>query len=82
MVATRLVFSSIDAGNYGRGIIRQGGWLAHSGQAIGYEANVACNPETGAVAVVAVNSTEGLLMLNEVLGPVVHPEYYAATKAS
>lgn len=80
MVAKRLVFSAIDAGNYGRGIIRQGDWLAHEGQAIGYEANVACDPKTGAVAVWAVNSTEGSLMLNDALGPVAYPEYYAATQ--
>lgn len=80
MVAKRLVFSSIDAGNYGRGIIRQGSWLAHSGQAIGYVANVACNPKTGAVAVWAVNSTSGGLMVDNVLGPVAYPDYYAATQ--
>jgi D-alanyl-D-alanine carboxypeptidase len=81
MVAKRLVFSAIDAGNYGRGIIRQGEWLAHSGQAIGYVANVACNPKTGAVAVWAVNSTEGSMMLDDVIGPVAYPEHYAAILA-
>ena len=40
-VAKRLDFSTIDVGKYGRGIIRQGNWCAHEGQAIGYEANVA-----------------------------------------
>jgi D-alanyl-D-alanine carboxypeptidase len=81
IVAKRLVFSAIDAGNYGRGIIRQGDWLAHSGQAIGYFANVACNPKTGAVAVWAVNSSEGSMMLDDVIGPVAYPEYYAAILA-
>jgi len=78
MVAKRLVFTKINAGDYGRGIIRQGDWLGHSGQAIGYEANVACNPKTGAVVAWAVNSTYGGVMLNDVLGPVAYPEYYAA----
>jgi len=81
IVAKRLVFTAINVGNYGRGIIRQGAWLSHEGQAIGYEANVACNPKTGAVSVWAVNSTEGSMMLNDVLGPVAYPEYYAATQA-
>jgi D-alanyl-D-alanine carboxypeptidase len=80
MVAKRLVFSLIDVGHYGRGIIRQGDWLSHEGQAIGHEANVACNPKTGAVSAWAVNSTYGSFLLNDVLGPVVYPEYYAATK--
>jgi len=80
MVAKRLVFTTIDVGDYGRGIIRKGSWLRHSGQAIGYVANVACNPKTGAVAVWAVNSTSGGLMLDNVLGPVAYPDYYAATQ--
>lgn len=80
MVAKRLVFNAINVGNYGKGIMRQGTWLSHEGQAIGYEANVACDPKTGAVAVWAVNSTEGSLMLNDVLGPVAYPAYYAAMK--
>jgi hypothetical protein len=78
MVAKRLVFSTINVGSYGRGIIRQGDWLAHGGQAIGYEANVACNPKTGAVTAWAVNSTYGSFFLNDNLGPVAYPEYYAA----
>jgi len=81
MVAARLVFSSIDVGRYGRGIIKQGDWLSHEGQAIGYEANVACNPKTGAVAVWAVNSTQGSMFLNEVLGEAAYPEYFAALQA-
>jgi len=78
VVAKRLVFSTINVGSYGRGIIRKGDWLAHGGQAIGYEANVACNPKTGAVAAWAVNSTYGSLFLNDNLGPVAYPGYYAA----
>jgi D-alanyl-D-alanine carboxypeptidase len=77
-VAARLVFSSIDVGRYGRGIIKQGDWLSHEGQAIGYEANVACNPKTGAVAVWAVNSTQGSIFLDNVIGEAAYPEYYAA----
>jgi D-alanyl-D-alanine carboxypeptidase len=80
MVAKRLVFNLIDVGHYGRGIIRQGDWLSHEGQAIGYEANVACDPKTGAVSAWAVNSTYGSFVLNDVLGRVVYPEYYAATQ--
>ena len=81
IVAKRLVFSSIDVGSYGRGIIKQGDWFSHEGQAIGYEANVSCNPKTGAVTAWAVNSTEGSLFLNDAIGPVAFPEYYAAITA-
>ena len=77
-VAKRLVFSSIDVGTYGRGIIKQGNWLSHEGQAIGYEANVACNPKTGAVAVWAVNSTQGSMFLDDVIGDAAYPAYNAA----
>lgn len=80
MVAKRLVFSAINVGTYGRGVIREGSWLSHEGQAIGYEANVSCNPRTGAVTAWAVNSTQGSLFLNSVLGPVAFPEYDAATQ--
>ena len=79
LVAERLKTTKIDAGNYGLGIIRQGDWLAHSGQAIGYEANVACNPKTGAVVAYAVNSTEGLLDLDSFLGSTAWPEYSTAS---
>lgn len=77
-VAKRLVFSGIDVGQYGRGIIKQGAWLSHEGQAIGYEANVACNPKTGAVAVWAVNSTQGSMFLDDVIGDAAYPDYNAA----
>jgi D-alanyl-D-alanine carboxypeptidase len=78
MAAKRLVFTTIDVGQYGRGIIRQGDWLSHGGQAIGYEANVDCNPRTGAVAAWAVNSTQGSMFLDDVLGDAAYPKYYAA----
>ena len=78
VAADRLKTTKIDAGDYGLGIIREGNWLAHSGQAIGYEANVACDPKTGAVVAYAVNSTEGLLDVGSVLGPVAWPQYAKA----
>ncbi|MCX6434167.1 MAG: serine hydrolase [Actinobacteria bacterium] len=78
VAAQRLKTTKIDAGNYGLGIIRQGDWLAHGGQAIGYQANVACNPKTGAVVAYAVNSTEGPADLATYLGPVAWPEYSKA----
>ena len=82
-VATlRLRTTPINAGNYGLGIIRAGDWLTHSGQVIGYEANVACNPKTGAVVAYAVNSTEGLLDIGSSLGSVAWPEYARATSGS
>ena len=81
VAAERLKTTKIDAGNYGLGIIRQGDWLAHSGQAIGYEANVACDPSTGAVVAYAVNSTEGLFDLGSFMGDAAWPEYVKATSS-
>jgi D-alanyl-D-alanine carboxypeptidase len=78
VAADRLQTTTIDAGRYGLGIIREGSWLAHSGQAIGYTANVACNPKSGAVVAYALNSTEGPFGLDPELGPVAWPEYAKA----
>jgi D-alanyl-D-alanine carboxypeptidase len=82
VVAERLKTTKIDAGNYGLGIIRQGDWLGHSGQAIGYEANVACNPKTGAVVAYAVNSTEGLFDVSSFMGDAAWPAYAKAASGS
>ncbi len=81
VAAERLKTTKIDAGNYGLGIVRQGDWLAHSGQAIGYTANVACNPKTGAVVAYALNSTEGPLDLGTYVGPQTWPEYLKAASS-
>lgn len=49
------------AGPYGYGIIDYGdGWYGHSGQVIGWEAEVRTKPASGAVIAVMVNSSEGL----------------------
>ena len=83
MVKKRLATHAINVGNYGLGIIRQGDWLAHSGQVIGMVTNVACNPKTGAVVAYGVNSTYGATFgFNDALGPVAFPDYYAATQQS
>lgn len=76
--AARLKTTKIDAGDYGLGIIRQRDWLAHSGQAVGYTANVACDPKTGAVVAYALNSTEGPFDLPTYLGPKAWPAYAKA----
>lgn len=81
VAAERLKTTKIDAGNYGLGIVRQGDWLAHSGQAIGYTANVACNPKTGAVVAYALNSTEGPLDLGTYVGPQTWPDYLKAASS-
>lgn len=47
VAAQRLKTTKINAGAYGLGIVREGDWLAHSGQAIDYTANVACNRRPG-----------------------------------
>jgi D-alanyl-D-alanine carboxypeptidase len=78
VAAERLQTTTIDAGKYGLGIIREGDWLAHSGQAIGYTANVACNPKTGAVVAYAGNSTDALLDLLTHVGAKAWPAYVKA----
>ncbi len=78
LAADRLTTTTIDAGRYGLGIVREGAWLAHSGQAIGYTANVACNPRTGAVVAYALNSTSGTLDLGSHVGAKAWPEYVKA----
>jgi len=78
LASERLKTTMIDAGDYGLGIVRQGDWLAHSGQAIGYTANVACDPKTGAVIAYALNSTEGPLDLSSGFGLTAWPDYVKA----
>jgi D-alanyl-D-alanine carboxypeptidase len=80
IIAERLRTTKIDAG-HGLGIIRQGDWLAHGGQAIGYETNVACNPKTGAVVATAVNSTYGKVDVDSAIGKAAYPEYLAAVSS-
>lgn len=82
IAAERLKTTKIDAGNYGLGIVREGTWLAHSGQAIGYTANVACNPKTGAVVAYALNSTAGTFDVGSYLGAKAWPDYVAAQAAT
>ncbi len=78
VAAERLKTTKIAPGNYGLGIIRQGAWLSHGGQAIGYQDNVACNPKTGAVVAYATNSTEGPVDLASFLGTAAWPDYVKA----
>jgi D-alanyl-D-alanine carboxypeptidase len=80
IAAERLKTTKIDAGTYGLGILREGSWLAHSGQAVGYTANVACNPKTGAVVAYALNSTDGLIDLASSVGTVSWPDYAKVPK--
>ena len=79
VAAERLKTTKINAGNYGLGIVRQGDWLAHDGQAIGYTANVACNPKTGAVVAYALNSTEGPLDFSSYVGAKSWPDSVKAS---
>lgn len=79
VAAQRLKTTPIDAGTYGLGIIRQGSWLSHGGQAIGYTANVACDPTTGAVVAYALNSTAGTFDVSQYVGPKSWPAYAAAS---
>ncbi|MFM8896419.1 MAG: serine hydrolase domain-containing protein, partial [Actinomycetales bacterium] len=78
LVTQRLQTHASNAGKYGLGIIRQGEWLAHSGQALGWTANVACNPKTGAVVAYATNSTKGTVDVPFNVGKVAFPAYAKA----
>lgn len=78
LVRQRLRTHTSNAGQYGLGIIRQGQWLAHSGQALGWTANVACNPKTGAVVAYATNSTNGTFDVPFKVGKVAFPAYAKA----
>ncbi len=78
MVKERQKTHKIDAGNYGLGIIKQDGYWGHTGQGIGYEALVTCNPKTGNVVALAINDTSSLLGAIGALGPTVFPDYLAA----
>lgn len=79
VVLQRLRAHSIDAGLYGLGITRQGDWLAHSGQVLGFTSNVACNAKTGAVVAYVANSTYGTIDLMSSLGAVLAPDYLSAS---
>ena len=66
--------STPDAGPYGYGIIAYGdGWFGHSGQVLGWEADVKANIETGAVTVVMVNSTAGLEEISTLVDIIASP---------
>ena len=78
MVKERQKTHKIDAGNYGLGIINQDGYWGHTGQGIGYEALVTCNPKTGEVVALAVNDTSSLISAVGAIGPTVFPDYVAA----
>jgi D-alanyl-D-alanine carboxypeptidase len=78
MVKERQKTHKIDVGNYGLGIIDQAGYWGHSGQGIGYEALVTCNPKTGHVVALAVNDTSSLVGAIGALGPTVFPDYLEA----
>jgi D-alanyl-D-alanine carboxypeptidase len=61
--ARRLTAQPISGGaiDYGLGMENFGnGWIGHDGQAIGWEAKVAYNAQTGAVVVILVNETGSL----------------------
>ncbi len=61
MVTARLRTTAIKGvGDYGLGIIGfKNGWFGHSGQVLGWNADVYCNTKTGAVFAVMTNSTDG-----------------------
>ncbi len=67
----RLQSRPIKAGgtiDYGLGIIDWGnGWIGHTGQAVGWEAVVAYNTQTGAVFVGMVNETASLMFVSAVM---------------
>lgn len=78
LAEARLQTHAIDAGQYGLGIKREGDWLAHGGQVLGFTSNVACNPKTGAVVAYVTNSTYGTFDVKDAVGAVAFPEYSKA----
>ena len=81
MVAQREKTHKIDVGNYGLSIINQGDYWTHTGQGIGYEALATCNPKTGEVIALAVNSTDGLTGATFGIGQAVFLDYVRAAVA-
>jgi D-alanyl-D-alanine carboxypeptidase len=72
LAAKRLASKPINDGaiDYGLGMEDFGnGWIGHDGQAIGWEARVAYNTTTGAVAVVMINDTGALFKALAALKP-------------
>jgi len=78
MVAQREKTHKIDVGKYGLGIINQGDYWTHTGQGVGYEALATCNPKTGEVIALAVNSTDGLTGATFGIGQAVFLDYVRA----
>lgn len=63
-----------DAGPYGYGIIAFGdGWIGHTGQVLGWEADVKANVKTGAVTAVMVNSSAGLGEISSLVDIIASP---------
>ena len=72
MVEARLNTHHIEGvGDYGLGIIGfNSPWYGHSGQVLGWESDVYCNTNTGAVFALMVNSTDGLYLSETLRDPI------------
>lgn len=79
LVRQRLTTTEIGALEYGLGITRQGDWLSHTGQVLGWSSDVACNLKTGAVIAYATNSTNGVRDFPSLVGNVIFPDYFTAS---
>ncbi len=76
MAETRLKTHTSDAiGEYGLGMqVFDNGWIGHSGQTVGWNADVECNTTTGAVIALMSNSTSGLVTASYEIKAAVFPE--------
>lgn len=82
LVRQRLATKDIGIGalKYGLGITREGDWLSHTGQVLGWSSDVACNLKTGAVVAYATNSTNGVRDFPSLAGSVIFPDYFTASE--
>ena len=76
MAEARLKTHTGDAlGEYGLGMrVLDNGWIGHDGQTVGWNADVECNTETGAVLALMSNSTSGLITATYEVKAAVFPE--------
>jgi len=74
-VRQRMTWKTASGVDYGLGLIKEGDWLSHTGQTLGWSANVACNSSTGAVVAYMINSSTGVSDFAELVGPAAFPEY-------
>lgn len=76
MAQARLKTHTSDSlGEYGLGMrVLDNGWIGHDGQVLGWNADVECNTETGAVLALMSNSSSGLITASYEIKTAAFPE--------